>query len=93
MVVIKIELWPLGSEEHKQELHRGFIINDCSGSQTSGNYMFAFHKKGSPPSPRPNRKMIFKSGQLKGFPRKRKTALELLKMCLSEAYSGGKNEI
>lgn len=38
MVVVKIELWPLGNEKHKREIGRAKIWNDGTGDRNTGNY-------------------------------------------------------
>lgn len=38
MLVIKAELWPGGSEYHKQTLGRMTVVNDETGTDERGNY-------------------------------------------------------
>lgn len=62
MVVIKIELWPLGNETKATELCRAHIINDCTGTTNIGNYIVRLMK-------RKNTAEIWRSGRIEGFPR------------------------
>lgn len=68
MVVIKIELWPLGFEENKQQLGEMYIANDCSGTQTRGNYKVKVFGK----------KKQLAEGEIKDFPRKQQDGWDLL---------------
>jgi hypothetical protein len=38
MIVVKIELWPFGNEEHKKEIGKIHITNDLTGTTKRGNY-------------------------------------------------------
>ncbi len=38
MIVVKVELWPLGDPHEAEELARLFISNDLTGTLESGNY-------------------------------------------------------
>lgn len=38
MIVVKMELWPGGSEEHMRPLGTIVITNDGTGTKVSGNY-------------------------------------------------------
>jgi hypothetical protein len=50
MIVIKVELWPLGDESAAREIARGKIINDGTGNidgfvdPTIGNYDVFFYE-------------------------------------------------
>lgn len=39
MIVVKIELWPLGNANKAREIGRVEIANDGSGTKTHGNYL------------------------------------------------------
>ena len=39
MVVVKVELWPLGDESRKVQMGRLEIRNDLTGTATRGNYL------------------------------------------------------
>jgi hypothetical protein len=50
MIVIKVELWPLGDESAKREIASGKIWNDGTGDHSTGNYDAEFtelHPEGS----------------------------------------------
>lgn len=42
MIVVKVELWPYGSQEGAREIGRAQIVNDGSGSRDIGHYRFSF---------------------------------------------------
>jgi len=84
MIVIKAELWPFGSEEHKQNLGHATIVNDGSGDNSTGNYkvtLFTKHEK-----PR-----VWKVGNITGFPRLKLGAWDLLYRGL-KSLVGDRNE-
>lgn len=77
MLVIKIELWPAGGDA-RRVVSKGYatIVNDGSGTLTAGNYKVAISQvDGDRP---------WKEGQVKGFPRKRLGAWDLLYRALRE---------
>ena len=76
MLKITVELWPYGREYGKKELGSGHIIN-IGGSNTKGNYKIELKDKGG---------RFYKKGEIKDFPRKRKTAWELLYLGLKDIY-------
>lgn len=47
MITVKIELWPRGREEGREELGRMYIANDGNGTRERGNYRVAVCRKGS----------------------------------------------
>jgi hypothetical protein len=73
MLVIKIELWPFGSEENKREICRGVIGNTGKGDHETGEYVYFLKDKGE----------FYKKGEVKDFPRLKKNAWDLLKKCLT----------
>lgn len=76
MIVVKVELWPFGSESRKRILGEAHIINDATGSKTKGNYKFKLFKK--------NKHGIWKTGEIKNFPRLRRNGYDLLYLCLKQ---------
>jgi len=78
MLRVTIELWPHGLEQEKTILGSGTIANNLSGTATKGNYNITLKTKGE------NR--IYKECKVEGFPRKNKTAWELLYLALKEIY-------
>lgn len=70
MISIDISLWPHGFADKAQNLGRIHIINDGSGTATRGNYRIILYKKGS--------NAVWRSGEVKNFPRKRLGSYDLL---------------
>lgn len=74
MIVVRIELWPLGSEERKREIGTAVIVNDGTGDRKTGNYHFQLLK--SPEfATHPG---TWKKGCVEGFPRLRLGPWDLL---------------
>lgn len=46
MIVIKVELWPLGVESKAREIGRAYIANDGAGSTERGDYVAAVCRRG-----------------------------------------------
>ncbi len=84
MLRITIELLPFGLELEKKLLGKIEVWNDASGTKNLGNYKFRIFEKGS-------EKTIWKTGDVKGFPRKRLTSYDLLYRCL-KIVLGARNE-
>lgn len=82
MIRVTVELLPYGDESRKQVLGRMAIVNDATGTPTRGNYHYAATGK----SPQ-----IWKRGGVKGFPRQRLLAWDLLYRVLRDAV-GDRNE-
>ena len=80
MIVIKVELWPYGYEERKEDLGVCAIWNTGEGTPTRGSYRYRLWFE---------RKMI--SGDIDNFPRKRLTAWDLLCRILVKAL-GDRNK-
>lgn len=76
MIVINIELWPLGREEKKKHLGTIKITNDGTGTQEWGNYDVTLSRKGSPNS-------VLRKGRVEGFKRLKYGAYELLGLALN----------
>ena len=81
MIRVTIELIPLGIGKAK---HLGTIdiANDASGTMTTGNYRYSASNKAGGK---------YKSGNVKGFPRKRLLAYDLLYRCLKDMI-GDRND-
>ena len=77
MIKVTVELFPFGLENNKRHLGTIFIWNDASGTKTNGNYKFKILKAGEQDS-------IWKTGEVKDFPRKRLLIWDLLFRCLKE---------
>ncbi len=52
MIVVKIELWPLGAESRAREIGRMYIAN-VGGHQERGNYDVAVCRRGTSTIPQP----------------------------------------
>lgn len=81
MIVVRVELWPLGDESRKTELACAEIYNDASGTNSKGNYVYNLFHKGR----------AFRSGKVTGFPRLRLNSWDLLFCALRDAV-GHRNE-
>lgn len=80
MIVVRIELWPHGSEERKRELGTAYISNDLTGDALTGNYNVRLMK--SPEyAARPG---VWRRGRVEGFARKRLGPWDLLYLALAE---------
>lgn len=62
MIVIRIEMWPLGDEKRKRLLGIARISNDGLGTADTGNYKVELSKFGS-------ETQIWKRGRVESFPR------------------------
>jgi hypothetical protein len=82
MIVVTIELWPGGDQQRKQLLGAVTIANDTSGTQMVGNYHYALAKRRG--------EGAWRQGQVKGFPRQRLGAYDLLFRVLRSAV-GSRN--
>lgn len=76
MLVIKIELWPGGDARRATSLGYASIVNDTFGTLAEGNYRIAISQRDG--------KRPWKEGWVKGFPRKRLGAWDLLYRALRE---------
>lgn len=74
MIVVKIELWPLGDPKKAKLLGTMILTNDATGSKTNGNYDVALTHA---PSFMPSRetvsqdptKAVWRSGRVEGHKR------------------------
>lgn len=66
MIVIKVEMWPLGDESKAYEIGRGVIANDGTGTDERGNYDVRLLKS-DVYAKRPG---VWKKGRVEGFPRR-----------------------
>lgn len=69
MIVVKVELWPMGLESKAREIGRARIINDTTGDATHGNYRVELLK--SAEYSKTNAGKIYKRGMVMGFLRQR----------------------
>lgn len=69
MLVVRVELWPLGSETNKRTLGTAYIANDGTGTAAKGSYDVSIYSKGG---------KRLRTTKVVGFPRKRLLAWDLL---------------
>ena len=74
MLVVKIELWPLGNEANAQPLGLATISNDATGSPAIGNYTVRIFK-GKKYS---RAEGVWRTGRVLGFPRQQLGPWDLL---------------
>lgn len=77
MIVVKIELWPLGDEGRKRSLGVAFIINDGSGTERFGNYRVMLSKMKDATQP-------YRLARVRGWAR-RGSPWNLLALCIRVA--------
>jgi len=73
MILINLEMLPLGFQKGKRNLGTIQIWNNGTGTLSSGNYSYKIPK-------------IKAEGQITGFPRKRKDVFALLHLVLKDIY-------
>lgn len=67
MLVIKVELWPHGDSERREEIAQMIIANDGTGTSSTGNYFGHTFRKGSAMK----KENVIHSGTVKDYPRQR----------------------
>lgn len=75
MIDIKIRVIPFGQEKYSRLIGAIHIANDATGTRTKGNYRYKIVHKGR----------VYREGTVKGFPRRQKNSIWLLKMILEDA--------
>ena len=80
MLVVKVELWPLGREASKREIGRLDIWNK-GPSYPEGDYGYKLYKDGEVGK-------VIKEGTVEGFDRYSNTAYDLVFLVLDEALVG-----
>lgn len=78
MIVIKVELWPFGSEANKRELVRGYVSNDGTGTKQIGNYKVRLHGKDEKP---------WREVKVNNWQRETQHVWKLIAECLSKAVN------
>lgn len=79
MIVVRVELWPLGDESEKQLLGIAVIANDGTGDRNMGNYSYDVRGRNGHP-------LKYGKGNVYNFPRQRQNAWHLLKRVLEQVY-------
>ncbi len=82
MLVIKAYIWPYGDKSKEKHLYTINIGNDGTGTPTRGNYRAALSRKGA--------KSVWKSCEVKNFPRKKLGVYDLLYRVLKKVV-GNRN--
>lgn len=77
MIDIKINMMPFGQQEYLRLLGAIHISNDGTGTLTKGNYKYKIVHKGR----------VYRTGEIKGFPRRQKNVIWLLKRVLEDALN------
>jgi hypothetical protein len=85
MIYIRIELWPHGLSSKARLLHEGVIAN-VGGTATRGDYTYALGRKGAKLAAILAGSGAIKVGSVKGFPRQRLGAWQLLYLALHDAF-------
>lgn len=90
MIYVRIELWPGGSKAHARCLQEG-IIHNTGGDHTTGEYAYLLSKVGGfhatdQQLARAEVKHVLRRGEIKGFPRLRLYAHDLLLRALTLAF-------
>ena len=83
MIVLKLELWPGGDRSRSKLLGLVTIVNDGSGTVTSGNYLVTIFKRNSVET-------VWKRFKLYNYPRKSANQWELVRRALQIALGGKK---
>jgi hypothetical protein len=84
MIHVEISLWPGGDKEKASHLGTILIANDESGTLNSGNYVAVLSQAKKPAT-------MWKTSIVKGFPRKRLGAYDLLYRILKDVV-GERND-
>lgn len=79
MIVVKVELWPLGFESKKRELGRMHISNQGSGSAKRGDYKVQVMRKGT-------KGTVQREGEVKNYPRLSYNVWRLVTRALKSAF-------
>lgn len=78
MIVVKIELWPMGIKSRKRELGR-MLIDNQGGSATRGDYRVRVLRKGSETK-------VLRLGEVKNYPRESYNIWRLICRALKSTF-------
>lgn len=88
MLVVNIELWPFGDRTNA-DLERTIVIwNDGTGTHARGNYKYRIGRKHGDENPHDlaiGEAKPYRQGEIKGFPRRSLTEVDLLARVLADA--------
>ena len=80
MIVVKVELWPLGFEENKREIGRMTITNDGSSENPKrGNYTARVMRRGTTDK-------VLRETRIEDYPRHSYTIWKLVRIALDKIY-------
>jgi len=82
MIYVRIEIWPLGSQDHKRVLGEAYISNTGKGTEQKGDYEYKLSKK---KGFGPQGGNIWRKGFIHNFPRKRLGPWDLLRRVVEAA--------
>lgn len=89
MIVVKIELWPLGFEERAREIGRMYLANDATGDAERGNYDVAVCRRGTSEVPHPidlSGPTPTRAGRVEGYPRQAYNVWRLIARALLAGF-------
>lgn len=89
MIVVKLELWPLGDESRAREIGRTYIANDGTGTADRGDYQVAVCRRGTNavPAPiNPDGPKATRTGEVKDYPRLAYNVWRLIARALLSAF-------
>lgn len=92
MIVVKLELWPRGSERDAKEIGRMYIANDGTRGPSRGDYQVAVCRKGSTKVPREMFALEYdlpkaaRTGHVLNYPRLSYNVWRLITRALKSAF-------
>ena len=86
MLVIKIELWPLGDGNKARELGRMYVANTGKGTKSKGDYKVAVCRKGSTKCPFTGKVKAVREGKVENFPRNSYSVWRLIGRAILSAF-------
>jgi hypothetical protein len=90
MIVVKVEMWPLGNEKKAQELSRAYISNDGVTSRETGG-AFGSYDARFMQSIYFDPKKVWKKGRAECVHRARRGVWDILYLCLKSIGMEGRN--
>jgi hypothetical protein len=86
MIVVKIELWPHGSEERAKEIGRTYITNDGTGTLKRGNYDAWVCRKDNFLRPTDENASAVREARVEDYPRQSHNVWRLVRRALISAF-------
>lgn len=91
MLVIKVELWPRGSEENATELARAYISNDVKTTMETGGHCGSYDAKFMQ-SVQFNPKKVWRTGRAENVNRRHRGVWDIIYLCLKSAGLDKRNK-